>query len=132
VGLNDAAGRWQVLDRAAANSAEPIRFVGGLFSESRAAEADEEAITVPAYDVFAHEPVDLLKLDIEGGEWRLLEDPRLAGLSARAIVMEWHWRSAGTGDARSKAVALLQHAGYTVLAPPATGAPSGMLWAYRA
>ena len=131
VAHNDAEDRWRVLAAAAANSSEPIRFIGGMFSESRRAESGEPGVVVPAHDVFAHPPVDLLKLDIEGGEWALLDDPRLPQLPARVLVMEWHWRFSGRGDPRTRAVGRLQRAGYTVLTPPATGEPSGLLWAYR-
>jgi FkbM family methyltransferase len=34
--------------------------------------------------------IDILKMDIEGGEYALLEDKRFEGLSVRLLVMEWH------------------------------------------
>ena len=58
-------------------------------------------------DVFAtlEGHVALLKIDIEGAEWAILEDPRLAALDAEAIVLEWHamgcpigTRPSGRGD----------------------------------
>ena len=36
------------------------------------------------------EPIDLLKVDIEGSEYELLADPRFAGLKVRLIVLECH------------------------------------------
>ena len=36
------------------------------------------------------EPIDLLKIDIEGGEHALLEDVAFATLPVRVLVMEWH------------------------------------------
>ena len=61
----------------------------------------------------------------------MVDDPRVPQLPARVLVMEWHWRFSGRGDPRTRAVGRLQRAGYTVLTPPATGEPSGLLWAYR-
>jgi hypothetical protein len=47
--------------------------------------------TVPVRDVFPYmQECDLLKIDIEGGEWGLLADPRFASTSAKALVMEVH------------------------------------------
>ena len=80
----------EVVDAAVSNRVGQMRFVTGRFSESRAARDDESAIAVPTVDLFDQPPVDLLKMDIEGGEWPILEDARLPGLAARAIVMEWH------------------------------------------
>ena len=34
--------------------------------------------------------IDLLKIDIEGGEFVLLADPRFAELAVRNLVLEWH------------------------------------------
>ena len=54
-----------------------------------------------------------LKIDIEGSEWRLLEDPRFAGLRFLATILEWHPAGAPTGDPRTAAHDALQNAGFT-------------------
>lgn len=54
---------------------------------------DPEAIAVPIVDLFeavGEEPIDLMKLDCEGGELPLIMDPRFAQLNVRALVLEWH------------------------------------------
>jgi FkbM family methyltransferase len=38
----------------------------------------------------ADDRIDILKMDIEGGEYALLEDERFSKLSFRVLVMEWH------------------------------------------
>lgn len=38
----------------------------------------------------AKQRIDLLKLDIEGGEYAILKDDRFADLDVRVIVLEWH------------------------------------------
>jgi hypothetical protein len=46
--------------------------------------------TVDFFEALAPEPIDILKLDIEGAEYSLLSDPRFQNLSIGFIVMEWH------------------------------------------
>ena len=46
----------------------------------------EDWFSVPA----TKRPIDLLKVDIEGGEYNLLFDPRFEGLDIQRIVLEWH------------------------------------------
>jgi FkbM family methyltransferase len=54
---------------------------------------DQGAIAVPIVDFFetlGEEPIDLMKLDCEGGELPLIMDPRFEQLNLRALVLEWH------------------------------------------
>ena len=44
--------------------------------------------------------IDVLKMDIEGGEYEILADDRFAELDIGAIVMEWHSRGGGVEDKR--------------------------------
>jgi FkbM family methyltransferase len=45
---------------------------------------------VDFFGLVGDEPVDILKIDCEGGEYPILMDPRFEGFRARALVMEWH------------------------------------------
>jgi len=50
-------------------------------------------IPIRTVDFFASvgsEPIDILKIDIEGGEHAILNDPRFDVLPVRTVVMEWH------------------------------------------
>lgn len=51
--------------------------------------------TVQKRDIFEtlDGQIDILKIDIEGGEYKLLGDPRFERVNARTIVLEWHKRS---------------------------------------
>jgi FkbM family methyltransferase len=133
IAVNDLAGVWRLHPTAVAASEGELRFAAVAGPDSRAAEAAEAAIAVPAVDLFGLDHgVDLLKIDIEGGEWALLGDPRLGGLRAGMIVIEWHWRFAPGPDPHGAAIAALRDAGYEVVADepePATGI--GLLWAAR-
>jgi len=56
--------------------------------------------------------VDFVKIDIEGGEWPILDDPRFQGVESSIIVMEWHEAGCPYEDAFSAATAALNGAGY--------------------
>lgn len=134
--LNRSHGDIQVLDAAAAASAGTMRFVAGLAAESHRAHPDEEAgsVAVPAVDaVELMGAADLVKIDIEGGEWELLGDPRLAAAvgSFQALVLEHHGRHCPTHDPRGTATRLLAAAGFEVAPRGAIVGGVGMLWATR-
>jgi FkbM family methyltransferase len=61
----------------------------------------EPTIDVPIVDTFAiigALDIDVLKIDIEGGEYALLEDPRFGALKVRELLLEWHQRKTTTDD----------------------------------
>ena len=76
---------------------------------------------------------DVLKLDIEGGEWALLGDPRWATVDVRAVVMEWHWRNAPAAGGRRAAHDALRRAGLRVVETEASGPREdvGLIWGVR-
>jgi hypothetical protein len=76
---------------------------------------------------------DLVKIDIEGGEWPILADARFASMRARAVVLEYHIDGSPSGDPAGSAAAALTAAGFVVGEPvPATAPGYGTLWAWRA
>lgn len=94
--------------------------------------ADATVEMVPAMDAFEDlGSADLIKVDIEGGEWAILGDPRFADLGVDALVVEYH-RSGCPGDDPEQTVrSLLAEAGLTC--GPATRGRhgDGVLWAWR-
>jgi FkbM family methyltransferase len=86
-------------------------------------------LRVRQLDVFSHlAQADLVKMDIEGGEWDILEDERFRMIPARALVLEYHVdRDRDGRHARE----LLSGAGYEVVGGP-TDPGTGVLWASRA
>jgi hypothetical protein len=82
---------------------------------------------VDVFSVLAGRRLDLLKLDIEGGEYEIMADPRFETLDVRALVMEWHARE---GYGRDWCVARLQALGFRVQETWSEDA-AGMLWALR-
>jgi FkbM family methyltransferase len=123
--------RWTERRAAASDHDGSMRFRAGLYSESRAAREGETAITVPVRDVFTEAPCDLLKVDIEGGEWPILADPRLEEF-ARVIVMEWHGAECPEADASAAVHRLLRERGYEhCYDVPGDWERNGLLWAWR-
>jgi FkbM family methyltransferase len=125
---------WTSVQAAVSNCAGTLRFSAGHASESRLSLGpDETAIDVAVVDIFEEDhDVDLAKLDIEGGEWSILADPRFAAFGARRLVMEWHAYLCPAPDAHGTAQRLLREAGYTiVLDEPSAGGRNGKLWAHR-
>ena len=133
IALNHANHCWTAHQAAVSNSSGQMTFIPGHFSLSRRADQGESGIDVTMVDLFTlGYDTDLLKMDIEGGEWSILSDPRMAELQARVVVMEWHWRFAPRADAHGAALDLLSRAGYEVHADhvePRTG--TGLVWARR-
>lgn len=92
----------------------------------------ETGIDVDVIDIFPlllGRRIDVLKIDIEGSEHGILDDPRFAEIDARAVLMEWH-RVKDVQDARERCCARLSSLGYTIdesfIVPGA-----GMIYGFR-
>jgi hypothetical protein len=71
-------------------------------------------------------------MDVEGGEWAILADPRLATLKATAIRLEWHTMLCPQPDAHAEAIRLLRAGGYTrIVDADYESRRNGVLWAWR-
>ena len=123
--------RWRLVEGAAATAPGVLRLAAGSHATSHAARPNEEAIDVEAVDAFPFlEPADLIKIDIEGGEWALLADPRFRSLGAVALVLEYHADTSPEPDARPLVERLLDGAGFEVVAAgPESVYRTGVLWA---
>jgi FkbM family methyltransferase len=131
---NHAMDCWSMRRAAVSNAAGAMSFLPGRLADSRRALADESGIEVEMVDLFSIDHrVDLLKMDIEGGEWAILCDPRLPELRARILVMEWHWRFAPEDDAHRAALARLGGAGYEIYVDreDLPLGHTGLVWAAR-
>jgi FkbM family methyltransferase len=135
VAANDVDGRWKVVPAAVSNAPGELRFVPGLRAEAHLAGGHEtDTISVPALDLFEqiNGGVDLIKMDIEGGEWEILADPRLTDLDAKAIRLEWHTLHCPDSDAREAAMRLLRAGGFRVFDASHEHESNGVVWAWRA
>jgi FkbM family methyltransferase len=137
ISVDAAASTWRLVRAAAGNTAGEAQFVAGGVALSRIAAiggepaAGERLITVPIADVLPELcGADLVKIDIEGGEWALLRDSRFAANPPRALVMEYHPEGCGEASASHAARRLLEQAGLTVVDSGAHDQGVGTLWAW--
>ena len=107
-------------------SNQTVLFGTGRHQFSRILSSPEAgAVEVPGLDIFPFlDDVDLLKMDIEGGEWSLLADPRFG--AARAVVLEYHPMMCPGPDPRVLVKELLSARGYEVIVDD-----EPMAWAVR-
>jgi FkbM family methyltransferase len=134
VALNDAGDRWTVRRAAAATEPGTLTFLAGRGSTSRVVDADGDGtVTVEAVDAFADlAACDLAKIDVEGGEWALLADPRFASLPARVVFVEYHPHGCPGPDPGAEAQRLVAAAGYAVHRAPKDIPGYGVVWGTRA
>ena len=137
VGANQREGSWDAVPAAVSDAVGELSFAPGDGAKSHLSPtgADERTITVPAVDFFDQlgDGVDLVKMDIEGGEWQILADPRVATALVRVIRLEWHTLLCPEEDARTTAIDLLKAAGFPqVVDGDRQHVRNGVLWAWRA
>lgn len=142
---NRLGERWSFTPAAVSNRAGTMAFRGGLSADSHLVDVDDSDsglangdTEVSVADLFALEGHrDLVKMDIEGGEWAVLADPRMPDLDADVIVLEWHEQGCPVPDPRGHAIRLLRDAGYGELYETDESSPwdqschCGVLWAHR-
>lgn len=88
--------------------------------------------SMPAVDIFEHlSGADFVKMDIEGGEWPILTDPRLAALGRTTWVIEFHRAGAPSLPAHEAAQALFEAAGFEVGHVSLNYWGHGTLWAWK-
>jgi FkbM family methyltransferase len=127
---NGSNDRWHLVEAAATATNGRVPFIQGESSRSRIEPGG--GTEVEAVDVFPYfEEADLAKVDIEGGEWVLLADPRFRNLGLTALVLEYHPDQATGPDPRGLALEAVRAAGYEACVVEEFGAGHGMLWAWR-
>ena len=128
--LNALQDNWEVLEAAAVTAEGPVSFTVGMATNGRVTTAAAAgAVSVPGRDAFALlDGVDLLKIDIEGGEWAILADPRAAGLSVPVVMLEYHAHGAPSSDPADDARRTLERAGYVTETMTETTEGFGVVW----
>ena len=126
---NGASGHWRLVEAAASNEDGRVSFLSGEFARSRI-DPGSGADEVEAVDVFPYlERADFAKIDIEGGEWPILQDDRFRTLQTPALVLEYH-DDLSPGDPRELSVQALTAAGYRT--ELSWNSPAqGMVWAWK-
>lgn len=104
VGSSQLQNRFRYLPRAIADPKKShVKFfdrpyMAGSIFESEHKDSSYQASTLKTSDVFspASSSYDLVKCDIEGGEWNLLLNYPSILQKSKFLVMEWHsWHSGG-------------------------------------
>jgi FkbM family methyltransferase len=127
--LNPAS--WTLVEAAATTAAEPVTFASGYHADSRVSDV---GIQVPAVDILEQiHGFDYVKMDVEGSEWRIFDDPRwpVAMRSVSALALEWHLQDGSELECRDRAVAACNAAGLKTIASPPLGLAHGTLWGWR-
>lgn len=127
-----ATTTWDVIEAFAATADRgAVAFAAGGFAESRGGGTGDTR--VPTLDAFGlMEDARLVKIDIEGAEWPILEDSRLADTPARALVLEYHqWNCPRPDDPASYCLELLGRAGFTTAITDPSARHFGTAWAWR-
>jgi len=139
IAANALSSRWRLTRAAAGAAAGTAAFIAGDVALSRLAVEGEaldsesaRRIEVPVQDVLPEVAgADLVKMDIEGGEWAILADARFRESPPRALVLEYHPRLAPAGDPRSSVEAALELAGLRTRGIWHRADGHGMLWAWQ-
>lgn len=136
IALNEAAAQWRLIPACAATADGRVRFVAGEGAGSHAdlySAESERAMEVPAADVFPTlMNADFAKIDIEGGEWALLDDPRFADIPTPALCLEYHPYGCTKPDPAIAARDRLSAAGYQVELVANAHLPElGLAWAWK-
>jgi FkbM family methyltransferase len=119
---------WKIVRACAANRRGEVRFQSGHKNFSRI-DPDGD-FTVEALDVFPFvERADLVKMNIEGSEWEILEDTRLAAVDAVWIV-EYHRLRNPRSDITELVCELFGRAGYDTRVA-VSHENNGLVWAWK-
>jgi FkbM family methyltransferase len=126
---------WRVVEACAATHDGTLRFAAGRYSLSRVLGPDEDeagALTLPAVDVLPMlDGADVVKIDIEGAEWPILEDERFAATSARAVVLEYHPAPGLAASPHEAAEGLLGRAGFALHSVWRRDDGHGVIWGWK-
>jgi FkbM family methyltransferase len=99
-------------------------------ASSRLGNEGDPVDVVDIFRVIGADQVDIFKMDIEGGEYAILQDERLARLMPGVMALEWH-NTADCSDGRSWCSRRLLELGYRITAESGQTSWSGNLVATR-
>lgn len=136
IAVNGLAPRWRVIGAAAGAHDGEIELAAGRamgsFVVPAGTEVDVPTIRAPMRDVLPQVcAADLVKVDIEGGEWEILLDPRFRQAPPRAMVLEYHPHMCPSPDPRAAAEVALSDARLRTAPIWHRDDGYGMLWAWR-
>ena len=131
--LNGSLQRFDLVCGAASSRTQEAFLTNEGVCSTVISERLSGAIPIRLVDVFEYLKeisIDILKIDIEGGEFSLLEDYRFDKLQARIIVLEYHILP-DRPDACNWCRQKLAEFGYQTELGAWNGSNNGFIWAYR-
>jgi len=131
--LNRLDNSWELIQAAATCADGPVVFAVGRATTGRIGVPGElGTVEVAGRDCFSLlDGVDLLKIDIEGAEWPMLADPRLAELKVPVVMLEYHPHGAPAGNPEAHARQALEGAGYETWAMHGAPDGTGIVWGLK-
>lgn len=122
------------------NAAAGTKYMNGYLEDDGvrsyiAAESGTNRIPIKVVDFFeevGNNPIDILKIDIEGAEYEILSDPRFSELNIKRLIMEYH-PSKEYKNEHDWCHQRLTELGFDITdVPDVSSEPSsfGMLWAF--
>jgi FkbM family methyltransferase len=130
--LNDVRQRVDLYPMAAGARTRTMRLTDRRSSSTLVETTASDTLAVDVADIFPlfeGKRLDILKMDIEGGEYEILSDSRFEHLDVGRIVMEWHSRGGGIED-KKWCEQRLRSLGFTI-EEIFTHASHGMFWGWR-
>ncbi len=130
--LDGSRERVEVYVKGAGATGRLMRLTDAKSGSSLTDRIATDTLPVEVVDVFPilhGKRIDLLKMDMEGGEYQILADERFPTLDVGAIVMEWHSRGREIDD-KDWCEQRLQGLGFTI-EEIFSGTDLGMFWARR-
>jgi FkbM family methyltransferase len=131
--LNDLGDTWQLIEAAATTRDGSVRFtVGQTTTGHIVTNGESGAATVEGKDVFGLlDELDLLKLDIEGGEWPILADRRFERVDVPVVMLEHHPSQCPSPVPAEAAAEALHGAGYETVSSCQEPNGTGVVWGWR-
>lgn len=136
IAANGLTGRWHVVPAAAGAHEGDVTLASGRamgsFVTAPGVDPGVPTIEVPMLDVMSEIAAsDLVKVDIEGGEWEILGDPRFRRSPPRVLVLEYHPHLCPSDDPRAAAESALAEARMSTASIWHRDDGYGMFWAWR-
>lgn len=130
--LDGNRDRVELCVKAAGAVTRPMYLTNLGMGSSLTAIESSATVAVEVEDIFPRllrQRIDILKMDIEGGEYEILNDHRFEQLEINNIVMEWHSRGGRIND-KLWCERKLQNIGFSIV-EIFTNCDYGMFWARR-
>jgi FkbM family methyltransferase len=128
--LDESGDRVELHNVAIGSTTRKAMLTDRMSASALAEEGEFEVDVIDVFPLLEGKRIDLLKMDIEGGEYELLADPRFTQLDIGAVVMEWHCRNDWVEDKRW-CEQRLRGSGFAIEEIFAKPNDTGMLWAFR-